>query len=102
QTSPINNGKRFRSSWRYTHIKCGTRHNGTALQAPPDMFRKFGIIPYIDLPFEAQMTDDQYFNPPDMAKHDALGAEFLARIGGRDAIQYHWVSKNGGGGTPIT
>lgn len=101
ETSPIDNGQRFHSSPRFLHVMAGTKHNGTPLQKAPDTIRQYGMVPYRDLPFDAAMTDAEYFAPlPDWMMKKA--ADFLALIGGKDAIQYHWVVNGNKKGTPIT
>ena len=100
EVSPIDGGTRFHSSPRFLHILAGTKHNGTPLQKPWDVMRQYGVLPYRDLPFDHAMTDDQYFAPiPQVYLDKAL--HFLSIIGGKEAIQYHWVIQ-GGTGTAIT
>jgi hypothetical protein len=52
--------------------------------------RKYGMIPWTDLPFDETTTPDQYLAPIPQNLLDK-GQQFLLGIGGKNSIQYHWV-----------
>jgi hypothetical protein len=57
------------------------------------VFQNNGVIPWTDLPFDSMITQDTYLTgiTPDMT---AKAKQFLAAIGGKSAIAYHWVIIN--------
>lgn len=90
---------RFHSSPRFAHVLAGTKFNGASLPAAWDMARKYGVLPWTDLPFTAATTVDEYFAAIPQESMDKA-AKFLALIGGKDSIQYHWIV-NGVKGTQV-
>jgi hypothetical protein len=80
----------FHSSSRFLQILTGNGFNGNSAPDAWDAMRKFGVLPWTDLPYNATITQAEYLTgiTPAMG---AKAAEFLTLIGGKDAIQYHWV-----------
>ncbi len=83
----------FHSSPRYIEVLTGNGTNGNSIQDGWDAIRKYGLVPWSDLPFTDQMSEQEYFSPIS-ADLIAKGQEFLALIGGKNAIKYHWVWQN--------
>jgi hypothetical protein len=80
----------FHSSSRFLESQTGNGFNGNSGPDPWDAMRKFGVLPWTDLPYNATITQAEYLTgvtPAMLTK----AAQFLALIGGKDAIQYHWV-----------
>ena len=86
----------FHSSPRFWSVLTGNGQNGNNLYDPWDVARKYGAIPWTDLPFDSTITTpEQYFAPIPQNLLDK-GALFLAQVGGKNWIQYHWISNNNG------
>ncbi|MDE2105393.1 MAG: HNH endonuclease [Patescibacteria group bacterium] len=81
----------FHSSPRWIENLTGNRLNGNSLPECLDAVRKYGLIPYTSLPFTPAMTVDEYFSPIPQALM-ALGQQFLAQMGGKNFLQYHWLN----------
>jgi hypothetical protein len=90
----------FHSSPRYTQVLTGNGFNGNPLTAPWDVFRKYGIVPFTSLPFDANIGSEEYLAPISQNLLN-LGQLFLAAIGGKSSILYHWI-QNGGNVPTIT
>lgn len=84
----------FHSSPRFLQVLAGNGFNGNSLQDPWDVMRKYGVLPWKDLPFDASITQAEYLNPIPQASLDKA-AQFLNLMGGKNAIQYHWIVDNG-------
>ena len=80
----------FHSSPRYTGVLTGNGQNGNALTDPWDAMRKYGVVPFKDLPVTSSMIIAQYFAPIPQSLINK-GQQFLAAIGGKNAIRYHWI-----------
>lgn len=85
---------RFHSSPRFLHVLANTRFNGASLPTVWDTMRKYGILPWKDMPFDELMGPDQYFAEIAQEYLDKA-KQFLALIGGKNSIQYHWVVNGG-------
>ena len=84
----------FHSSPRYWSVLTGNGQNGNALQDPWNVARKYGCIPWTDLPFDSTITTpEQYFAPIPQNLLDK-GQQFLLGVGGKNWIQFHWVYEN--------
>jgi hypothetical protein len=80
----------FHSSPRFLQIQTGNGYNGNAVQDGWDAIRTYGCLPWADLPYDDTITSETYLTgvtPTLLAK----AASFLALIGGKNAIQYHWL-----------
>lgn len=80
----------FHSSPRFLQVLTGNGLAGNALHDPWDVMRQYGVLPWLDLPYTAATTQGEYFSPitpPQLSK----ASSFLSLIGGRNAIQYHWI-----------
>lgn len=88
----------FHSSPRFLQVLSGVIYNGASLQTPWDMMRKYGVLPWKDLPYDGTTTPDEYFAPISQAAL-TKAEQFLALIGGKNTIQYHWVVNDLAGGT---
>ncbi len=89
--------KHFHSSPRWLQILTGNGLNGNAIQDAWDVMRKYGVLPYKDLPVDPTLTPQEYINPSAITqamKDKAI--QFLAGIGGKNSIGYHWITQ----GTP--
>lgn len=80
----------FHSSARFLQVLTGNGFNGNAATDPWDVMRKYGVLPWKDLPYDATITQADYLAPIPQASLDKA-AQFLALIGGKDSIQYHWI-----------
>lgn len=80
----------FHSSARFLEVLTGNGTNGNAVPEAWDVLRKYGTIPWKDLPYDATVTEAQYFNPIPKNLLDK-GVQFLNLIGGKYAIPYHWI-----------
>lgn len=80
----------FHSSPRSLQILTGNGTNGNSCPDAWDVMRKYGVLPWKDLPFDSTITKDSYFAPIPQTSMDKA-AKFLTLIGGKNAIQYHWV-----------
>ena len=93
----------FHSSPLYIGNLTGNGMNGNALQDPWNTMRTYGLVPWSDFPFD--MSDDNYAGAFNLAKAQSLipkGQKFLAGIGGKDAIQFHWIYNNVYGTCPTS
>ena len=87
----------FHSSPRYWGTLTGNGQNGNALQDPWNVGRKYGAIPWTDLPFDATITTpEQYFAPIPQNLLDK-GQQFLMGVGGKNWIQFHWLYNDANG-----
>jgi hypothetical protein len=80
----------FHSSPRFLQVLTNNFYNGNAAYEPWDVMRKYGVLPWTDLPYTAATTQVEYLagiSPENMAK----AAQFLALIGGKDSFEYHWI-----------
>lgn len=80
----------FHSSARFLQILTGNGMNGNNLYDAWDVMREYGVLPWKDLPYDKTITQAEYFTKPTPAQF-AKAAQFLALIGGKNAIPYHWV-----------
>ncbi len=88
-----NDGARhFHSSPRFLGALTGNGTNGNSTQEVFDVMRAFGCLPWAALPYDATVSEADYFTHPNPA-HMALAAKFLALLGGKQAIQYHQISQ---------
>ena len=89
-TNSLDGKAHFHSSPRFWGVLTGNGANGNNLPDPWDAARKYGVLPYEDLPVSSSMTVAEYYAsiPQNMM---SKAAQFLASIGGKNAIQYHWV-----------
>lgn len=85
----------FHSSPRAIEILTGNYLNGNSIPECLDVVRKYGLVPYCDLPFTPTMTVAEYFSTIPQSTIDK-GAAFLRLMGGKDFLQYHWLND----GTP--
>jgi len=81
----------FHSSPRFLQIQTGNGYNGNAVQDGWDTIRTYGVLPWSDLPFDATIPEETYLTgvTPEML---AKAAQFLALIGGKNTVQYHWLN----------
>lgn len=91
----IDGNLHFHSSPRYTQVMSGIGTNGGTLPLVWDTMRKYGVLPWTDLPFDATITEAEYFAPVPEALQ-VKAQQFLALIGGKNAIQYHWLLDGNG------
>ena len=80
----------FHTSERFIAYNTGNGFNGNALQDPWIAAQKYGMVPWSDWPFDATVSQADYFNNPPQEVFDK-GILFLAAIGGKNSIQYHWI-----------
>lgn len=85
---------RFHSSPRFPHVLAGTKFNGASLPTVWDIKRQYGVLPWTDMPFDETMGMETYFAAIPKASLDKA-AKFLALIGGKDSIKYHWIVNGG-------
>ena len=57
------NNPHFHSSPRFLQILTGNGTNGNALQDPWIVIRKYGVLPWKDMPFDSTITQEDYFAP---------------------------------------
>src|SRR5580698_5616419 len=81
----------FHSSARFLQVLTGNGYNGNSLPDAWDVMRTYGVLPWRDLPFDSTVTEAEYLAPIPQASLDKA-AQFLALLGGRNAIQYHWIN----------
>lgn len=85
----------FHSSPRFLQILTGNGFNGNSIPEAWDAARKYGMLPWTDLPFDETVSQQDYINPQAITPAMYEKAmKFLALIGGKDSIQYHWVINN--------
>ncbi len=80
----------FHSSPRFTENLTGNGQNGNSIPECFDVIRKYGAVPYTSLPFTTTMTPEEYFAAVPRNILD-MGAQFLALMGGKNFLQYHWL-----------
>lgn len=81
----------FHSSPRFIENLTGNGQNGNSMPEVFDTVRKYGLIPWTSLPFTQAMTPTEYFSPiPESLL--SLGQQFLALMGGKNFVQYHWIA----------
>jgi hypothetical protein len=86
----MDGGMHFHSSPRFVQINTGNGMNGNALQDPWNAMRNFGVLPWKDLPFDATITQEQFFESPTQDMFNKA-IQFLVAFGGKNTIQYHWL-----------
>jgi hypothetical protein len=91
--SSVDNKPHFHSSARFLQIMTGNGYNGNSVQDAWDAIRKYGAVPWADLPFTADLTSQTYLAPVS-AQTLQKGKSLLNLIGGKNAVQYHWVANN--------
>lgn len=90
----------FHSSPRFLEILTGNGTNGNNLYDAPDVARKYGVLPWKDLPFDSTLTEAQYFAPlPQMLMDKAL--KFRNLLGGKEFVKYHWIINGGKKNLPL-
>lgn len=82
----------FHSSPRYLQIKTGNGYNGNSAPEAWDAIRTWGVLPWTDLPLDKTITQAEYLIGVTSAM-DAKAGQFLALIGGKQAVQYHWIQQ---------
>lgn len=87
----LDGNQHFHSSPRFLQVLTGNGLNGNSAPEPWDVMRQYGVLPWNDLPYDAAITEAEYFAPiaPDAL---AKAAQFLTLIGGENTIQYHWIA----------
>lgn len=80
----------FHTSERFTAYNTGNQFNGNAGQDGWIAMQTYGCIPWSDWPFDSNITQATYFEKPPTPLFDK-GLLFLQTIGGKNAIQYHWI-----------
>jgi hypothetical protein len=80
----------FHSSPRFLQVLTGNGTNGNSCPEAWDVMRKYGVLPWRDLPYDATITETEYFAPISQTSLEKA-AQFLTLIGGKDSIQYHWI-----------
>jgi hypothetical protein len=78
----------FHTSPRFIQVLTGNGFNGNSVQDAWDVLRKYGALPYTDLPVNVPIGE--YLNPIPQTLLDKASL-FLSKIGGTNAIKYHWV-----------
>ncbi len=87
----------FHASERYLAVLDGTTENGNTMPAPWDTMRTYGLIPYDDMPFSADITTwGEYYTQP-TPEQIAKGKQFLDLF----ALNYEYVWANGNLTCPI-
>ena len=81
----------FHSSPRFTENLTGNGINGNSEGECFDVIRKYGAVPSQSFPFTETMTQAEYFTAPSPALL-AQGLSFLTLMGGKQFLQYHFVS----------
>ena len=90
-TNSIDGKAHFHSSPRFTEIMTGNGVLGNSMPEVFDAIRANGIVPWTALPFTQTMTQQEYFNPTNLARMKVMGQKFLALVGGKQFLQYHWI-----------
>lgn len=86
----------FHTSPRWLQILTGNGLNGNSVQDGCDALRSYGPLPYTDLPVDPTLTPEQYVDASAITPAmKAKAAQFLALIGGKQAIQYQWITDGG-------
>ena len=84
----------FHSSARYLQSLTGNGYNGNTLSDPFDAARKYGIIPFASLPFDATITEAEYLMNPMPQNLLNIGQQFLLAVGGKNWLNYQWIVNN--------
>ena len=92
-TASLDGKAHFHSSPRFLQSLTGNGFTGNALTDPADAARKFGIIPWTSLPFDATITQAEYLLTPMPQNLLNIGQQFLAAVGGKGWLGYQWVVK---------
>lgn len=87
---------KFHASERFIAKMDGTTERGTAMVAPWDAIRKFGMLPDSDWPFHESMTWNEFYKPVP-AELLTKAQEFLKLFG----VQYEWIAQGFKNGTPV-
>lgn len=82
----------FHSSPRFLQYLTGNGFNGNSIQDAWDVMRNYGVLPWLDLPVTPDLTVATYLVPPTQPQLDKAKL-FLQAIGGKNAIQYHWIAQ---------
>jgi hypothetical protein len=80
----------FHTSPRFLQIQTGNGYNGNSVPDAANAIRKYGCLPWTDMPFDATITQAEYLTPPSQDQLNKA-SQFLAIIGGAKAVQYFWV-----------
>lgn len=80
----------FHSSPRFLEIQTGNGTSGNSIPEAWDVIRKFGTLPWKDMPFNQMMTQNEYFTPPTSVQLQKA-SQFLTLMGGKNFCQYHWL-----------
>jgi hypothetical protein len=92
-TNSLDGSAHFHTSERFLQILTGNGFNGNSLPDPWDVLRKFGALPWTDLPFDATLSQSDFINKNVITQtmYDKA-LRFLIAIGGKNSIQYHYVN----------
>lgn len=90
----LDGNSHFHSSPRFIEGLTGNGINGNNLYDGPDVIRKYGILPWKDMPFTPGMTEAEYFTPPTQAQFQKA-LKFRDLLGGKEFTKYHWVINGG-------
>lgn len=91
------NLKHFHTSPRWLAILTGNGLNGNSVQDGWDVLRKFGALPYKDLPVDPTLTPEQFVSSAAITQDmKNKGQQFLLGVGGKNFAQYHWVIQGSG------
>ncbi len=95
-TNSLDGAAHFHTSPRFIQILTGNGLSGNNLVDAPDAARKYGMLPYKDLPVDPTMTPEQYVDASAItqAMYDKA-SQFLAAIGSKTAISYQWITSGG-------
>lgn len=96
------NALHFHSSPRFLQILTGNGYHGNSIPEVWDVIRKYGILPWTDLPFDATTTSDEYISPAAITRvmYDKA-SQFLTLIGGKDSVQYHFLNDGSPKNVPL-
>jgi hypothetical protein len=87
----------FHASERFIAKLDGTNANGTAMAAPWDAIRKYGLVPFSDWPFDETITTwEQFYAAIPQTLLDK-GKQFLLLF----SLQYEWIVNGGSKGTDV-
>jgi hypothetical protein len=95
--SSVDNSPHFHSSDRLIAVLSGALQNGGTIPEWWQWAQKVGVVPYAMLPDTQTLSQWDATNIPQNVLE--VGTQFLALMGGKDFLQYHWV--NDGGATDI-
>ena len=84
----------FHTSERYVAVLTGNGQNGNSFQDCYNVFAKYGMIPWGDFPFDASVTTPELYFVQPSAAMITKGQALLAYMGGKNALQYHWIFAN--------